>query len=80
MIASLMSGLRRARLALVAVAATLLMALIVTPAHAAAGLADLESGTIAVVVVLGTLAFALAYEIMHLTSRHASDRRDTRTH
>lgn len=75
MIASLKSGLRRARISLVTVAATLLMALIVTPAHAAVGLEHLEGGTIAVVVVLGTLAFALAYEILHLSSRKPAEQR-----
>ena len=73
MIASLKSGLRRARFALVAVASALFTALIITPAHAAAGISHLEGGTVAAVSILGILAFALAYELRHLTKRGASD-------
>ena len=74
MIASLKSGLRRARFALVAIASTLFTALIITPAHAAVGLSHLEGGTVAAVTILGILAFALAYELRHLAKRSAADR------
>lgn len=70
MIASLKSGLKRARFGLLAVASALFTALIITPAHAAVGLAHLEGGTVAAVSILGILAFAVAYEIRHLTSHH----------
>ena len=76
MIASLKSGLKRARFGLLAIASALFTALIVTPAHAAVGIAHLEGGTVAAVSVLGILAFAVAYEIRHLTSHrpHAHDK------
>ena len=74
MIASLKSGLKRARFGLLAVASALFTALIITPAHAAVDLAHLEGGTVAAVSVLGILAFAVAYEIRHLTSRHSHAR------
>ena len=80
MIATLKSRLRRARVALLAVAATLLTALIITPAHAAAGLEHLEGGTVAAVVVLGTLAFALSYEVWHLASRKTAASRQNAKH
>lgn len=81
MIASLKTRLRRLRFTLVAVAAALSTALIITPARAAGELSHLEGGTVAAVVVVGTLAFALAFEIWHLTARkkvpHApTNRRD----
>jgi hypothetical protein len=69
MIASLKSRLRRLRLALVAITAVLSTALIITPARAAGEFAHLEGGTVAAVCVVGTLGFALAFEIWHLSTR-----------
>lgn len=77
MFTSLKSGLRRARMTLVAISAVLLTALIVTPAHAAVGLEHLEGGAVAAVVILGTLAFAIVFEIWHLSSEKSAVRRNT---
>jgi len=81
MISTLKNRLRRMRFTLVAVAAALSTALIITPARAAGELAHLEGGTVAAVCIVGTLAFALAFEIWHLstrdrTPRHARTRHD----
>ena len=74
MISTLKTRLRRMRFSLVAVAAALSTALIITPARAAGELAHLEGGTIAAVCITGTLAFALAFEIWHLTMHHKPSR------
>lgn len=80
MFASIKSGLRRTRVGLIAIAATLLTALIITPAHAAVGVDDLEGGAVAAVVIVGTLAFALTYEIWHLASHKSPHSRHDKTH
>jgi hypothetical protein len=69
MIASFKSRLRRVRYTLVGVIAALSTALVITPARAAVEFGRLEGGTIAAVCVIGMLAFALAFEIWHLTVR-----------
>ena len=78
MISYLKSRLRRLRFTLVAIAATLSTALIITPARAAGQLGHIESGDIAAVFIVGTLAFALAFEIWHIASRRVPVRDETR--
>jgi hypothetical protein len=77
MIASLKSRLRQVRFALVGIVAALSTALVITPARAAGELSHLEGGTIAAVCVIGMLAFALAFEIWHLTARRKALHRPT---
>ena len=77
MLVSLKSRLRRMRFTLVAVAAALSTALIITPARAAGELSHLEGGTIAAVCIIGTLVFALAFEIWHLSARKKAPQQTT---
>ncbi len=75
MIASLLSGLRRLRITLVGVIAALATALIITPAHAAGELSHVSGATIATVCVVGTLAFAFAFEFWQIGKHRAASRR-----
>ena len=78
MIAFLRSKLGRVRFALVAAAAALSTALVITPARAAGHLSHVESGTVAAVFIVGTLAFAAAFEIWHMATRKAVIRKRSR--